>query len=65
MTKMYKMSPSQRRQMGDNGYNHVKKNYNFENFEKTWVDYMLKIHEQEGSWETRKSFSNIVFKEVA
>ena len=36
------------------GREHVVKNYNFENFEKAWVDLMLEIHEEEGSWETRK-----------
>lgn len=52
LLKMYKMPTVKRREMGMNGYKHVMKHYNFENFQKTWVDYMLKIHEEEGSWET-------------
>lgn len=65
MNKMYKMSRSQRRQLGAKGRGHVMKNYNFENFQKSWVEYMLRIHEEEGSWETRKTSSTVTFKEVA
>jgi len=65
LLKMYKMPTVKRREMGMNGYKHVMKHYNFETFQKTWVDYMLKIHEEEGSWDTRVGYSNITFKEVA
>lgn len=50
--------------MGRSGREHVIKNYNFENFEKTWVDLMLRIHEEEGSWETR-NHKNYRLLEVA
>ena len=51
--------------MGASGKEHVNKNYNFANFKQTWVDYMDKIHEEEGSWETRKGYNGIRFMEVA
>jgi glycosyltransferase involved in cell wall biosynthesis len=65
LSKMYRMPAAKRREMGMNGHKHVMKNYNFEKFQETWVNYMLKIHEEEGSWETRVGYSNITFKEVA
>lgn len=65
LNKMYRMPAVKRREMGINGQKHVMKNYNFETFQETWVNYMLKIHEEEGSWETRTGYSNITFKEVA
>ena len=65
LTKMYKMSSGQRKQMGLEGRNHVLQNYNFENYQETWVEYMLKIHEEEGSWETRKGYNGIRFEEIA
>ena len=44
----------QRREMGKLGREYVLKNYNFETFNSSWVDLMLKLHEEEGSWSTRK-----------
>jgi glycosyltransferase involved in cell wall biosynthesis len=65
MTKMMALGPEGRRDMGLRGREHVLKNYNFNTFNKQWLDYMLEIHEKEGSWETRKSYNGIRFKEVA
>ena len=50
--------------LGRAGREHVVNNYSFEVFEKTWVDLMLQIHEEGGSWETRKH-SNYRLLEVA
>jgi glycosyltransferase involved in cell wall biosynthesis len=65
LSKMYFISSEERRKMGMLGKQHVEKNYNFEDFKQTWVDYMDKIHEEEGSWETRKGYNGIRFMEVA
>ena len=65
LNQMYDGGEEFRREMGENGRSHVVENYNFEKFNKNWVDLMLKIHEEEGSWETRKGYSSITFKEVA
>ena len=54
LRSMYGMSEEDRAIYGRAGREHVVKNYSFEVFNKTWVDLMLKIHEEEGSWETRK-----------
>ena len=54
MEKIYFTDPEKRKELGLAGRQHVMKNYNFETFNKTWVDVMTKIYEDEGSWETRK-----------
>ena len=50
--------------MGKAGREHVVKNYNFKTFAESWVNLMLQIHEEEGSWETRKH-TNYRLLEVA
>jgi hypothetical protein len=65
LDKMYALSEEDRHELGMKGAQHVQENYNFEDFKQKWVNLMLKIHEQHGSWETRKGYSSITFKEVA
>ena len=62
---MYCMSKEDRYELGMKGAKHVQQNYNFEKFGEKWVNLMLKIHEEHGSWETRKGYNGITFKEVA
>tara|TARA_Y100000590_G_scaffold468196_1_gene649944 strand:- start:6085 stop:7347 length:1263 start_codon:yes stop_codon:yes gene_type:complete len=54
MKKILDLSDEERAELGSLGREHVLKNYNFEDFNKKWVDFMLKVHEEEGSWDTRK-----------
>ena len=54
LKNMFTLSEEDRKTMGLSGRKHVVDNYNFDTFEKTWVDLMLKIYEEEGSWENRK-----------
>jgi len=56
LKKIYDMSAEERKELGKLGRQHVLKNYNFENFQKRWVDIMLDIHERHGSWDTRKLY---------
>ena len=56
---MYQKTPEQRQQLGKLGQEHVQQNYSFEVFNKQWVDIMTSIHENHGSWETRKNYKNI------
>ena len=58
-------SAEKRAAMGLRGREHVVKNFNFDNFNKSWVDFMLEVYEQEGSWETRNYHGNINLLEVA
>jgi len=47
------------------GREHVKKNYNFEDYEKGWVTVMDEIVEKHGSWETREGYRRWHLLEVA
>ena len=65
LENMFSMPKNKREKMGQLGREHVMKNYNFDDFNKVWVDTMLKIYEEEGSWETRKYQKRWYLKEVA
>ena len=65
LENMFSMPKNKRKKMGQLGREHVMKNYNFDDFNKVWVDTMLKIYEEEGSWETRKYQKRWYLKEVA
>ena len=65
LSKIYDMGAVERRKMGMAGHDHVEKNYNFKTFNNTWINFMDKIYEEEGSWENRKDHSGIRFMEVA
>ena len=64
LEKMYNMSEEERQQLGAIGRQHVMKNYNFDTFNKTWVDVLLKLHEEEGSWETRNLVQQWTLEEI-
>ena len=65
METMLHMSEEKRKALGEAGRQHVIDNYNFETFNKTWVDVLTKLHEEEGSWDTRKQTQRWVVEEVA
>ena len=64
LTKIYEMSEDEREKLGELGMEHVRKNYNFNNFCEKWVEVIDNIVEKHGSWETRKNYSPILFEEV-
>ena len=43
-------------ELGRKGRDHVLKNYNFEDYKKTWVNLLEEVHEKYGSWEERKGY---------
>tara|TARA_R110002124_G_scaffold147848_1_gene313253 strand:+ start:3633 stop:4967 length:1335 start_codon:yes stop_codon:yes gene_type:complete len=51
--------------MSDSGIKHVRDNYNFDDFEKKWVNKIDDIVNKHGSWETRKNYKKWILKEVA
>jgi len=65
LKKMLALGKESRKDMGLNARNHVLKNYNFDTFNKQWVDIMTQIHEEQGSWDTRTNYQGIRFLEVA
>ena len=58
LTELYQMSKEDRKDLGQKGLEHVKANYNFEDFEAKWVDLMTSVHERFGSWESRKDYQS-------
>ena len=58
MVEFYNLSTEERQDMAQRGREHVKKNYNFKNFEEGWVKKMLEVHEKYGSWENRKVYKS-------
>ena len=64
LRSMYAMPKEDLEIYGRSGREHVLQNYNWDVFKQTWVDLMLKIHEEEGSWDTR-NYKNYRLLEVA
>ena len=65
LEKMYHMGAEERTRLGQNSRKHVMENYNFETFNKQWVDIMTEVYEQHGSWDERINYQGIRFLEVA
>tara|TARA_A100001391_G_scaffold202228_1_gene191261 strand:- start:38 stop:1321 length:1284 start_codon:yes stop_codon:yes gene_type:complete len=65
LKKAIKLSPAKYKKMSEMGIQHVTKNYNFEKYEKRWVELMDSIIEKHGSWETRKGHQRWHLMEVA
>jgi glycosyltransferase involved in cell wall biosynthesis len=65
METMFYMSKEERTKLGLAGRKHVMENYNFETFNTTWVETLVGLHEEEGSWETRKETQRWILEEMA
>jgi glycosyltransferase involved in cell wall biosynthesis len=65
LTKALKNPSKKYRQMCSQGRRHVLKSYNFETFEKSWVDLMDKVIEEHGSWDSRQNYKRWHLMEVA
>jgi len=64
LLKMYEMSPEERKALGAAGADHVKNNYSFDKYIERWEKCLLNIHENLGSWETRKNYKTWQLLEV-
>jgi glycosyltransferase involved in cell wall biosynthesis len=64
METMYYMDKEERTKLGLAGRKHVMENYNFETFNRTWVETLVSLHEEEGSWETRKETQRWILEEM-
>ena len=63
--EIYNMSKEERKELGKKGIEHVRKNYNFEDFQTKWVELMDGIYERHGSWDSRKGYKSWGIKEIA
>jgi glycosyltransferase involved in cell wall biosynthesis len=64
LKNIYNMTPGERKLLGMKGRQHVVKNYNFQDFNKRWVNLIDSVIEKRGSWETRKDYTAWEFKEI-
>ena len=65
MNKALKLPKTKYKKMSDAGMAHVRDNFSFEVFEKQWVELIDSVHENYGSWETRKNYKRWHLMEVA
>ncbi len=65
LTKAINLPLKKYRQIASQGMRHVNENYNFENFEQSWINLMDKILDEHGSWETRRGYKKWHLMEVA
>ena len=65
LTKALKCSKKKYQNMSQAGIDHVNKNYNFENFENSWIELMDNLIEKHGSWENRVGYKKWHLLEVA
>ena len=64
LMEFYNLSKEQREELGKKGRAHVTKNYNFEDYHKRWLDLLLDVYENRGSWDTRKQYSRWEMSEI-
>ena len=65
LEQIYNMTREERRALGAKGRKHVLDNYSFEGYTKNWDDLFQRIHEEHGSWETRKGYNTWTLEEIA
>ena len=56
MTKALNVSPKAYKKMSIQAREHVRKNYNFDNYQKRWVEIIDEVLEKNGSWDTRTGY---------
>ena len=65
LNKALRASKKAYQKMSVQGREHVRNNYNFDTFEKRWVELMDDIMERHGSWDTRTGYERWHLMEVA
>ena len=56
LRKVYNMSKEERKNLGSLGREHVLKNYSFEKYRDSWDKFFTSLHQELGSWDTRKKY---------
>ena len=65
LKKAIKLSKPKYDKMSQAGIEHIKQNYNFKNYQSSWVEFMDNVVKKHGSWETRKNYRRWHLLEVA
>ena len=65
LVRFYNTSKEDRDKMGEMGISHVRKNYNFKDYQQKWLDLVDDVTQRLGSWENRKGYKPWSLKEVS
>ena len=65
LDKALRINSKTYKKMSEGGIKHVNKNYNFESYEKKWIELMDEIIEKYGSWDNRVDYKRWHLLEVA
>ena len=65
MCKIFNMTSQEREDLGRLGQEHIEKNYNFNTLARKWPTLLEEIHNEMGSWESRKGFKPWHLMEIA
>ena len=58
LVSLYEKTDEERRELGNRGREHVMKNYNFDMFQRNWIEFMDEVLEENGAWATRKNYKS-------
>ena len=64
LKKMYNMTKEERSALGKKGREYVDRDFSFGEFKDNWINFMLEVHEEFGSWDTRKKYKSWDLTEV-
>ena len=64
MIKIHNMTREERKALGLKAVEHVKKNFSFNKYHEQWDKIMSGVHEQYGSWKTRKNYQSWYVKDL-
>ena len=65
MRTILEMPDAERKELGAKGRKHVQENYNFEDFNESWISLVEKTIKNNGSWEERKKYNNWTLEELS
>ena len=62
--KIYNMNRDDRKNLGNLGREHVMNNYSLEKYCKSWDKFFTELHDENGSWDTRKNYKSWEIKAI-
>ena len=65
LKEIYNMSRDKRQELGKKGRTHIENNYNFDTFNKRWIEIVDQTIEKHRSWSDRRGYQSWQFKEIA
>ena len=65
LKEIYNMPRDKRQELGKKGRTHIENNYNFDTFNKRWIEIVDQTIEKHRSWSDRRGYQSWQFKEIA